>query len=537
VLSRTEGSRADAGFRVTLFEADDRLGGHADTHEVDGLAIDTGFIVHNELTYPVLLRLFAELGVATHESEMSLAVRCDETGLEYAGALGIAGLFPTWRNLTRPAYLRMLTEIPRFHRRARLLLASEPPPRSSVQPVETTLRDFLEEGAFSPLFRTHFMESLVACVWSCDPAVALDYPARYLFGFLRHHGMLQIFGSPQWRTVTGGSREYVARVGAGLDEVRTGTKITAVEEGPHGGADVVRLTDGNGVLHDFDAVVIATHPDQALDMLAHPSPVQFAVLGALTYSPNTAQLHTDTSVLARADRARASWNYLRRAPGSTSAVTVTYDLTRLQRLPTETRYLVTLGGADLIDPALVIDTMEYAHPLYTPGSVAAQRRLPEIDTDRIVFAGAYHGWGFHEDGARSGLAAAERLGGSWAAAGASPRETARAVQVTGPRDAGTLYATTISHTRRAPFKRTFTHDSHTWVVDLDQLPDHGVLGRFEARDHLGDANASLRTNVEDFLDLHGIELRGGRILMAANARAFSYCFNPISVFWCFDDRE
>lgn len=506
---------------VTLYEADDRLGGHADTHTVDDpaageLRIDTGFIVHNERTYPVLLRLFRELGIATQDSEMSLSVRDDGTGLQWAGALGPRGLFPSAGNLGRPAYLRMITEIPRFHRRARRLLAEDGEDL-------VTLREFLADGGFTAYFARHFMEPLVAAVWSCDPALALDYPARYLFEFLRHHGMLQVFGSPTWRTVTGGSHEYVGRVAAGVTEVRTGTKVTSVLE-TGGGVDV---TDGNGAVATYDAVVVATHPGQALAMLAEPTPAQREVLGAIPYSRNVALLHTDTSLLPTGEGARASWNYLR--PVETRGeVTVTYDLTRLQRLPTDTHYLVTLGGEHLVDPAAVIARREYEHPLYTPESVAAQRRLPEIDTDRIAFAGAYHGWGFHEDGARSGLAAAERLGFTWTGARA-PSSTG------GP---GTIYRTTIRHTRRSPFRRTFTHRSHTWLVDLDHLPEPGRLGwlkgSFEARDHLGDAGRSLRENVEAFLARHGVDLDGGRVVMAAQPRAFGYCFNPISVFWCFD---
>lgn len=497
---------------VTLYEADTRAGGHADTHEVDGLAIDTGFIVHNERTYPTLLRLFAELGVVTQPSEMSMSVRDEASSLEYAGALGVRGLFPTARSLGRPAYLRMLLEVPRFHRRARALLEDQS--RSG----DTTLRDFLDAGRFSAYFRRHFAEPLVAAVWSCDPEVALEYPARYLFEFLAHHGMLSVTGSPQWRTVTGGSRQYVARVTAQLDDVRLGTKVTGILETPDG----VRVTDGNGATATYDAVVVATHPDQALAMLVEPTAAQRKALGAIPYSANTALLHTDTSLLPRAPRARASWNFLRPRGAGRGAVTVTYDLTRLQRLPTSTHYLVTLGGEDLVDPERVLARMEYSHPLYTPDSVAAQRLLPEADTARVAFAGAYHGWGFHEDGARSGVAAAERLGLSWDSA---------VVARTG------VYESRIRHTRRRPWTRGFEHRAHTWVVDLDALPDHGVLGRFEARDHLGDPSRSLRANVEDFLSERGVDLDGGRILMAANARALGYCFNPISVFWCFDSSQ
>ncbi len=504
--------------RVTLYEADSRLGGHADTHVVGPdetgrtWAIDTGFIVHNERTYPNLLRLFDELGVQTQESDMSMSVRSDDHHLEWAGALGFAGLFPTWRNALRPSYLRMLVEIPRFHRMARRVLAT------TDDGADETLGSFLDRGSFSSLFRTHFMESLVACVWSCDPAVALDYPARYLFSFLQHHGMLQIFGSPQWRTVTGGSREYVDRVAARLPDVRTSTKVTSVLETPHG----VEITDGNGQVDTFDAVVVATHPGQALAMLAEPTPVQRDLLTAMPYSPNTAQLHTDESVLPRNHRARASWNYLRRPSADDRTVTVSYDMTRLMRLPVPAdgrRFIVTLGGRDLVDQAQVIETMEYEHPIYTPASVAAQRRLPECDTDRVVFAGAWHGWGFHEDGARSGVEAASRLGVQWGETSPLPVEA-------------TSYATTITHIRRRPIERTFTHSSSTWLVDLDHLPDHGVLGTFEARDHLGEADRSIRANVEHFLSLNGVEPDGGRIVMAANARALGYCFNPISVFWC-----
>ncbi len=521
------GSRTAA---VTLYEADDRLGGHADTHLVpetapDGttreLAIDTGFIVHNPRTYPVLLRMFAELGVATQPSEMSMSITDDDSDLEWAGALGRAGLFPTSANLRKPRYLAMLAEIPLFHRRAKALLA--------VDSDERTLREFLTDGHFSAYFIRHFMEPVVACVWSCEPEVSLDYPARYLFTFLEHHGMLGIFGSPQWRTVTGGSRSYVSRIAALLPDIRTGSKVTSVLETSQG----VEITDGSGTVATYDAVVIAAHPGQALSMLAEPTPLQSELLSAMPYSPNTALLHTDTSLLPQAGDAWASWNF--RRPGehierpTDDGVVVTYDLTRLQRLDTDIHYLVTLGGDDLVDPATVIDRMEYEHPLYNPVSVAAQRRLPEISSERIVFAGAYHGWGFHEDGARSGLAAVTRLGLEWPQSVALGRDAAPAIEPG-------VFETTISHTRRAPFKRRFTHRSHTWLVDLDDLPDHGFLGRFEARDHLGDPDSSIRANVVAFLrSTEGLEIGTGRILMAANARAFGYCFNPISVFWCWDE--
>lgn len=396
-----------AGAHVTLYEGQAKPGGHADTSiVVEGdrtLGIDTGFIVHNHRTYPVLCRLFAELGVATQESEMSMSIADDITGLEWAGARGLGGLFPTPRNLLRPRYLRMLVQIPRFHRAAKALLAS-----TSQTDREMTLGTFLREGGFSPYFVRHFMEPLVAAVWSCDPHEAGFYPARYLFEFLQHHGMLSVFGSPTWRTVTGGSHEYVARVIETIDEVRLGRPVTSVYEHEEG----VEIIDSDLDQRRYDAVIIATHPRQALHMLAAATEAQTEVLAAIPYSANRAILHTDVSLMPRGRRAWASWNF-RRIRESEGPVTVTYDLTRLQRLDTSTHYLVTLGAEERIDPATVIATRDYEHPLYTPTSVAAQSRLPEINTARIAFAGAYHGWGFHEDGARSGLAAAEYLGFTW----------------------------------------------------------------------------------------------------------------------------
>ncbi|HEV7196996.1 MAG TPA: FAD-dependent oxidoreductase, partial [Pedococcus sp.] len=349
---------------VTLYEADQRLGGHADTHVVtiDGrtINVDTGFIVHNDRTYPTLLRLFAELGVRTQDSDMSMSVRCDDQALEYAGAKGPRGLFPVAGNLANPAYLRMLGEVRRFHREARRLLA-----RPRPEAAQETLAAFVQRVRFSDYFARCFLEPLVAAVWSCDPSLSLQYPARYLFEFLDHHGMLTVFGSPNWRTVVGGSARYVEKVAAGIDEIRLGSPVRSVTERGEG----VLVHDERGGVEAYDSVVIATHPHQALAMLAAPTVAQREVLGAMPYSRNVAQLHTDQSVLPRSEGARASWNYWQRATGS-DGVLVTYDMTRLQRLDTgDTRLLVTLNGVDCVDQALVLDTMHYEHPLYTPESV------------------------------------------------------------------------------------------------------------------------------------------------------------------------
>jgi predicted NAD/FAD-binding protein len=396
---------------VTLYEADTRLGGHAHTHLLDrgdgtAVGVDSAFLVHNDRTYPTLCRLFSELGIATHDTDMSMSVRDDAIGLEFAGARGLGGLFPSPATLARPRYLRMLFEVKRFHRVATQLLEDESD--DAARDLEA-LGAFVARHRFSNYFVEHFMTPLVAAVWSCAPGEAMRYPARYLFVFLQHHGMLSVFGSPTWRTVVGGSATYVEAVATHLQELAAGVPVRSVERLPDG----VLIKAGDAAPRLFDAAVIATHPDQALQMLAKPTQAERAVLGAIPYSTNHAQLHTDASVLPRRKRAQASWNYL--ATPDTDNVLVTYDITRLMGLGEQHRYLVTLGGRDRIDPASVIADMTYAHPLYTPESVAAQRLLPTLDDDRVVFAGAYHGWGFHEDGAASGLRAAERLGAHWSA--------------------------------------------------------------------------------------------------------------------------
>ncbi|WP_434587647.1 NAD(P)/FAD-dependent oxidoreductase [Streptomyces sp. A5-4] len=397
-------------YDVTLYEADTRLGGHAHTHEVstaDGrpLRVDSGFIVHNERTYPLLLRLFAELGVATQDSDMSMSVRCDGCGLEYAGARGPGGLF-TGRRTGRAAYLRMLAEVPAFHRAARRVLNSA----TSGEEATYTFGEFLADGGYSRYFVAHFAVPLVSSVWSCAAETAMRYPARYLFRFLDHHGLLSISGSPQWRTVTGGSVEYVERIAKELSTVRTGTPVRAVHRFD-GGARVV--TD-DGAARDHTAVVVAVHPDQALRMLAEPTDDERGLLGAFTYSRNPTVLHTDTTLLPRSTRARASWNYYLPSCGAAAdAVHVSYDMNRLQRLGAGNDHVVTLNADGRVDPAKVLARMVYEHPVYTPQSVTAQQRLPELNTAVTAFAGAYHGWGFHEDGCRSGVEAAAALGVRW----------------------------------------------------------------------------------------------------------------------------
>ncbi len=408
ILARTD--------EVTVFEADDRLGGHADTHLVAGpggteTAVDSGFIVYNERTYPLFTRLLRDLGVATEASEMSMSVSCAGCGVRYAGKRGPAGLGAGLPRGGGP-YLRMLAEVPRFHRAARRTLASGADSGLS-------LGEFLVAGGYSAYFTSHFAAPLVGAVWSCPPDTALRYPAAYLFAFLANHGMLSVSGSPQWRTVTGGSRRYVERIAAGLASVRLSSPVRSVRRHPDG----VEVRDAGDSVLGFDAAVIATHPDQALRLLESPTPAERSVLGAFAYTSNKAVLHTDARLLPESGAVRASWNYFLDcragdSPGSggPAATGISYYLNRLQNLPRgdgHRDYIVTLGGWQDVDPARVLAVLDYAHPAYTRESVAAQRRLPDLNSGVTVFAGAYHGWGFHEDGCRSGAAAAGALGGTW----------------------------------------------------------------------------------------------------------------------------
>jgi predicted NAD/FAD-binding protein len=395
---------------VTLFESDNRLGGHAHTHDVtasDGSehAVDSGFIVHNDRTYPWLRKLFAELKVVVRPTEMSMSVRCEGCGLEYAGGRGLRGLLAQPRRLLDPRFLRMLLQVKRFHRRASAFLDA------TDDGDTTTYGEFLEREGFGEHFIAHYAVPVVSCVWSSGREVALLYPARYLFRFLDHHGMLQVTGSPQWYTVVGGSRTYVELLAARLPDVRRSAGVTDITRRP----DSVEITYGaDSRAARFDRVVIATHADQALGLLTDPSDREVQTLKAFGYSNNETLLHTDSSLLPEAVQARASWNYRMSSCTSPDEPTVvTYWMNRLQGHTSPQDYLVTLNARERVGRDDVLAVMDYEHPIYTPESVAAQSKLGDLATDRTVYAGAYHGWGFHEDGCRSGVEAARHFGVTW----------------------------------------------------------------------------------------------------------------------------
>lgn len=396
---------------VTLLEADARLGGHAHTHTVPGrdgrdLRVDSGFIVHNERTYPHLLRLFREIGVPTQETEMSMSITCEGCGLSYAGGRGLAGLLAQPRRVLDPRYLRLLAEVPRFHRRARALLAEDP----ATPQADPTWGEFLAAGGFSPYFVQHFAVPLVSCVWSSGDGDARAYPARHLFEFLDHHGMLTVTGSPSWRTVTGGSAVYVERLAAHLPDVRTATAVTAVTR--H--ADGVDVRTADGRTRTVDRVVLAVHADQARSVLTDATPEEDADLGAIRYSHNRTWLHRDASVLPGRRGAKASWNHrLRSCAEPSPNVLVSYWMNRLHGLDTDEDLVVTLNPEGRVSRDSVIAEMDYTHPVFTRDAVAAARRLRTAGGDRLAFAGAHLGWGFHEDGCRSGVEAAESFGGGW----------------------------------------------------------------------------------------------------------------------------
>ena len=389
--------------QVTVFEADDRPGGHAHTVRVDlgdeTHEVDTGFLVYNERNYPGLVRLFEQLGVATKASDMSFGMADDVSGVEWRGT-SLDTVFAQRRNALRPAFLRMLGDVVRFNRMARALLVGE-------ADTALSLEGLLESGRWSRQFVEWYLIPMGSSIWSADPSTFLSMPAVTFARFFDNHGLLTYGDQPSWRTVAGGSRRYVDAVLAPLgNAVRLSCPVSKLKRT----ADGVEIHSGGG-LEQFDHVVLATHSDQALDLLSDPSSLERDVLGAIRYQPNRATLHTGTSLLPRNRRAWASWNYHRLAD-QPDAATLTYRLRSLQGIESSHELLVTLNRDEAIWEDRVLARFDYAHPVFDVPAITAQSRHEDLNgARRTWFCGAYWGYGFHEDGVQSARTVCRRLAG------------------------------------------------------------------------------------------------------------------------------
>jgi uncharacterized protein len=389
---------------ITVFEAAERPGGHTRTIEVEtGRAlhrVDTGFVVFNDRNYPGFQRLLERLGVATQPSTMSFSVSDGRGDFEYNGA-SPNGLFARRSSLVRPSFHRMIRDLLRFNREAPALIG--------LNGSGPTLLDFLDQGGYSREFVERLIVPQASAVWSTDPRELRSFPASLLAEFFDNHGMFGFTGRPRWRAVTDGSSRYVERLTAPMrDRLRLSTPVARIERHP----DRVEVTPERGGPEAFDEVIVAAHSDQALALLADPSPAEAEVLGAIHYRPNDVVLHTDSSLLPRRRRARASWNFhLQDEPADRT--TVTYHMNRLQSLGAEPDFRVTLNRTEAIDPERVIGARELSHPVFTHAALAAQRRWGEVSgVHRTHYCGAYWGYGFHEDGVQSGLRVCEGFGAS-----------------------------------------------------------------------------------------------------------------------------
>ena len=392
--------------RVHLFEKDTRLGGHTNTVVVEGsngaVALDTGFLVHNDRTYPNLVRLFGELGVATRESDMSFAVSCRQSGLEYSSR-GANGFFAQRRNLVRPAHLSLLREIVRFNREAPAVLTAPDAERH-------TLGDFLESRRFGEGFTHRYLFPMAAAIWSASLEAIRSFPALTLVRFFDNHGLLSLTAQPTWKVVAGGSHTYIPRLVAQLSgDIHQGASIQSVRRSE----DAVTLTFRDRPSMRFDEVVFACHGDEVLPLLADPTDRERDLFPRFVTSTNVAWLHTDGSVLPLEPRARASWNY-RLADDAGAPPTVTYDLNRLQGLTSPDQYCVTLNPQGGIDERRVLRRFVYRHPLYTREAMRAQGEWAGVSgVNRTHYCGAYWRYGFHEDGLHSAIRVAGALGVEW----------------------------------------------------------------------------------------------------------------------------
>ena len=398
---------------ITLFEAGDYFGGH--THTVDvtlptatGLqthGVDTGFLVYNERTYPGLIALFEELQVATVKSDMSFSVQVPhkngQGALEWNGA-NLNTVFAQRSNLFKPSFLKMLRDVVRFN-----TLATELAERNQDHELAQPLSQFLLSHQFSDAFRDWYLLPMLGCIWSCPTDQMLKFPVATMIRFCHNHGLIQVNNRPQWYTVAGGARHYVEKILAGISDKRLNTPVLRIERDAHG----VTLQTHAGS-ERFDQVILATHADQSLAMLAEPTAQETATLSAIRYHPNRAVLHTDTSVMPKKKLAWAAWNYERAAHSNTESTRVClhYWLNLLQPLPFSQDVIVSLNPVHEIDPAHIIGEYDYAHPVFDLPAIQAQAQMPQLQGQQHTwFAGAWMGYGFHEDGFKAGRDAAQTL--------------------------------------------------------------------------------------------------------------------------------
>jgi len=379
---------------ITVFESGNYVGGHTNTMDVyeNGrpYAVDTGFIVFNDRTYPNFIRLLDEIGQESQASEMSFSVQAGNGGLEYSGS-SLNALFAQRRNIMRPPFYRMIRDILRFNETS----------SSGVDHLDEseTLGDYLCENGYSSEFVDHYLVPMAAAIWSAEPVSVLDMPVRFLVLFFANHGLLQVSDRPKWRVIKGGSRQYVNKLVAGhRDRIRTNSPVQSIRRVDEG----IELQSASGGREFFDYVFVACHSDQALSLVADATTAEREVLGAIRYQSNEAILHTDDSLMPKRRRAWAAWNY-HIPQDSTRHVAVTYNMNILQGLTADSQYLVTLNNDQHISADKIIRRVQYEHPIYSRESLAGQQRQSEINCDRTFFCGAYWGNGFHEDGVVSAL--------------------------------------------------------------------------------------------------------------------------------------
>jgi len=386
---------------VTVFEANEHIGGHSHTHDIEwhgqSYAVDTGFIVFNYKTYPQFTRLLQELDVTVQPSNMSFSVKCEHSGLEYNGN-NLNSLFAQRRNLFRPSFYRMLRDILRFNREATALIEADA--------ANMSLGEFLRAAGYGREFIEQYLVPMGAAIWSADPQLMEQFPARFFIRFFHNHGLLGVNDRPQWYVIKGGSREYVRKLSAPFaDRIRTRAPVEQITRHP---THVHIKLRGQEAEH-FDQVFIATHSDQALRMLSDATRTEREVLSAIPYQSNTAVLHSDASILPKRRLAWAAWNY-HLLPRERGRVPVTYNMNILQGINAPVQFCVTLNNSAAIDPDKIIKQITYHHPIFTPEGIAAQQRQREINgVNRTYYCGAYWRYGFHEDGVISALAALDHF--------------------------------------------------------------------------------------------------------------------------------